>query len=344
MITFAVVVLLAILVAAFCGFLEATLYSTSLSTLEAERDSGSKRASAKRFIAMKTNIGVSIASILVLNTLAVSGGATLVGMLAGDVLGPRLLPVFSALFSFAILLFAEITPKTLAAIHWRKCWPLIIWPLTAMNVVFYPIVVATRWFSRVLAGGESQDSVTEAEILAVVRMGAKYGQISEKESRLVHNIINLEEKQVRKIMTPRTVVFSLDGALTVGEAARAAEGKGLTRIPIYEEDREDIIGYVLSHDLFSTKTLREPNASIRTLAKPISFIPETANVLALLTTSLELRNHIFVVVDEWGSMAGIVTLEDVIEEILGHEIVDETDKSVNLRETARKRRRQKPSE
>ncbi|MBI5569754.1 MAG: CBS domain-containing protein [Desulfomonile tiedjei] len=117
--------------------------------------------------------------------------------------------------------------------------------------------------------------ITEEEILASVRIGAMVGEISHDESLLVHNIINLENRLVREIMTPRVVVFSLDANLTVSEAIKAVDEKGFTRIPIYEGDRENIVGYIIIHDLFSVKTLSNPETPIRDLGKPISFVPET---------------------------------------------------------------------
>jgi CBS domain containing-hemolysin-like protein len=160
---------------------------------------------------------------------------------------------------------------------------------------------------------------------------------------LVHNIINLENKTVREIMTPRTVIFSLDARLPVSEAIKAMDQKGFTRIPVYERDRENIVGYVMIHDLVSAKTLSNPQASIKTIAKPISFVPATKDALALLTTFLQQRRHIAIVVDEYGGVAGLVTLEDLIETLLGNEIVDETDRVVDLQESARQLRRQHPS-
>jgi len=174
-------------------------------------------------------------------------------------------------------------------------------------------------------------------------MGATEGEITHGESRLVHNIIALEEKQIRSIMTPRTVIFSLDATTTVHEAVQAVDQKGFTRIPIYEGDSENITGYILTHDLLAAKTLTNPDQPIKSIAKPIEFVPETKDALALLTTSLAKRTHIFVVVDEYGGVSGLITLEDLLETLLGAEIVDETDRVVDLQETARKKRPQMPS-
>jgi CBS domain containing-hemolysin-like protein len=290
---------------------------------------------------MKTNIAEPISAILVLNTLAHTAGATLAGMYAAQALGSGRVPLFSVLFTLAILFLSEIAPKTLGAVYWRGLWSVIVWPLIAMKYALYPAIVVTQWFSRLFASQGSVPTVTEDEILAAVRMGAKQGEISRRESRFVHNIIGLENKQIREIMTPRTVIVSLDAGMPVKDAVKAVDGKGLTRFPIYEEDREDIVGYIMIHDLYSSKNLKTPEAPVKTLAKPISFVPQTTDCLTLLTRSLTQRTHIYIVVDEFGGVAGLITLEDLLETMLGDEIVDEMDLEVDLQETARKQKRQR---
>lgn len=338
-----VVVFLTIFISAHCSLFEATLYSTRTAALEAEKASGTRPRRARRFMDLKRNIAVPIASILILNTVANTGGATLAGMYAHEVLGSAVVPIFSAGFTLAILFLAEIMPKTLGAVYWRHFWPFIVWPLRVMNYALYPAVLLTQKFSNLFTRGRSVPQVTEEEILALVRMGASEGEISDRESRLVHNIIDLENVRIREIMTPRTVIFSLDADISVTDAVSAIDAKGFTRIPIYEEDRENIIGYIITHDLFSARALSKPDTPIRSIAKPISFVPDTTNALALLTRSLGQRKHIFVAVDEYGGVAGLITLEDLVETLLGHEIVDETDRAVDLQEIARRKRPQKPT-
>ncbi|MBM4328855.1 MAG: HlyC/CorC family transporter [Deltaproteobacteria bacterium] len=340
---FVLVVVVTILVSALCGLLEATLFSTRRTTLEAESVGGPRKSLALHAIELKRRISVPIASILILNTVANTGGSSVAGMYAPEVLGPAGLPLFSIGLTLGILFFAEIMPKNLAAVHWRKLWPFIVWPLTALTYALYPAVFLAQKFSDLITRGQQVPTVTEAEILASVRLGASEGQITNRESRLVHNIINLEDRPIREIMTPRTVIFSLDAQMTVEEAVKAVDRRGFTRIPLYEGDRENIIGYMIIHDLFSGRLLANPQQPIKSIAKPISFVPQTTNSLALLTTALKQRAHIYIVVDEYGGVAGLITLEDLIETILGDEIVDETDRAVDLQELARQRRTQRPT-
>jgi CBS domain containing-hemolysin-like protein len=292
---------------------------------------------------MKKKIGATIASILILTVVADTAGSAVAGIFAAEALGASMLPVFSAVLVLTILFVGEIIPKTLGVVHWRTLWPYIVWPVTIMKDVLYPAVIVTQKLSNFLTRGHKPPSVTEEEILAAVRLGALEGQITPGESLLVHNIISLEDKQIQEIMTPRTVIFSLDADMPVGEAIKAVDRKGFTRIPVYEKEPENIIGYIIIHDLFSARTLSDPNAPIKAIAKPITFVPETKNALALLTIFLKKRRHITVAVDEYGGVAGLVTLEDLIETLLGDEIVDETDVAVDLQERARQLRRQHPS-
>lgn len=344
MITLVVVVFLTVFISANCSLYEATLYSTRTVTLEAERERGDRRKLAERFISLKRNISAPIAAILILNTISNTGGATVAGMYAGEELGPAMIPAFSVFFTLAILFFAEIMPKTLGAVYWRKAWPWIVRPLTFINYALYPAVVIAQRFANLLTPRRKAPAVTEEEVLAMVRLGAQEGEIKASESRLVHNIIMLENKQIREIMTPRTVVFSLEADMPAGEALKAAETCGFTRIPIYDDDRENLIGYIIRHELFSSKTIASPHIPIRSIAKPISFVPQSTDALALLNAAVRQHKHIFVVVDEYGGMAGLVTMEDLIETVLGDEIVDETDTVVDLQESARQRGRRLPGE
>ena len=333
------VVCITIFISAQCSLYEATLYSARIGSLEAARSKPRLHGLARQMIAMKRHIAAPISAILILNTLANTAGATIAGMYAHSVLGATLVPLFSIVFTLGILFVAEIMPKTLGAVYWRSIWPFIVWPLSAMKLMMHPFIVVTQKFTELLTRGNTPPPVTEEEILGVIRLGAKEGEISLLESQMVHNIINLENRQVRDIMTPRTVVFSLDQSLTFQEAAAMAADKGFTRIPVYQDDREQIIGYVLRHDLGAVPNPQDTPATLHPLIKPITSVDETENCLLMLTRFLKKRAHIAVVHDEYGGMAGLVTLEDLLETILGAEIVDETDREIDMQKAAREKRK-----
>jgi CBS domain containing-hemolysin-like protein len=329
------VVVLTLGISALCSLFEATLYSTRMAMLEAVGPQGNRGKLAQRLLQMKRQIDAPLSAILILNTIANTAGATIAGVQAAKVFGASGAILFSIAITLSILFLSEILPKTLGAVYWPRIWPLIVWPLTAMKVMLHPAIVVAQTFTKLLTRGHSPTDITEDEIVAMARMGAQTGEISPEESRMVRNIIELENKQAREIMTPRPVIFALDANLTVEEALPMLNAKGLTRVPVYEENREHIIGYVMLQDLSAAQTFQRSHMHLRALAKPISFISETINCLALLTTFLKFRRHIAIVSDEYGGVAGLVTLEDLIETLLGMEIVDETDHVVDLRRNVR---------
>lgn len=338
------VVVITIFVSSQCSLYEAVLYSTRLGTLEAAKAKGKKRPYAAKMIEMKSQISVPLAAILILNTIANTAGATIAGMYAHQVLGANMVPLFSVIFTLGILFFAEIIPKTMGAVHWRKIWPYIVWPLTVMKYGLYPLILISQKFTEMLTRRRAAPHITEEEILGVIRLGEKGGEISRWESMMLHNIINLETIKVTEIMTPRTVMFTLDGKLTLEEAIVKAGKKGFTRIPIYMDDKENIIGYIIKDELNSAKYVNQPKTQLSSLAKPIPIVSENDNCLALLAAFLKKRLHISIIMDEFGGVEGLVTLEDLIETVLGAEIVDENDDVVDLQKLARNRRKKRMEE
>jgi CBS domain containing-hemolysin-like protein len=331
------VVFLTIFISFQCSLYEATLYSTRMGALESAKTKKKQKSVALHMIQLKRDISMPLSAILILNTLANTAGATIAGMYAHKVLGPFMVPVFSILFTIAILFLAEIMPKTLGAVYWRNVWPFIVWPLHLISRALYPAIIVTRAFSNLLTRGKAPPPISEEEILGVIRMGAREGEISYLESRMLHNIIELENKPVREVMTPRTVMFSLDANQTVDTALQAFTEGGFSRIPVYEDDKDNIIGYVMIHDLSTAKVLSAPETLVHSIVRPVSFVSEDSNCLTSLTEFLKKRSHLSIVTDEYGSVRGLVTLEDLLETVLGMEIVDETDRATDMQKLAHKR-------
>ncbi|QTA82890.1 CBS domain-containing protein, DUF21 [Desulfonema limicola] len=331
-----VVVMVTILISSQCSLYEAVLYSTRMGTLEAEKTIGKKKVQAVKMINMKTKISTPLSAILILNTITNTAGATLAGMYAGRALGDSMVLIFSICFTLGILFFAEIIPKTIGANQWKNLWPSIVWPLTIMTYILYPFILVIQNVSRLLSYTKSvPPPVTEEDILGTIKLGARGGEISQWESLMLHNIINLETKMVEEIMTPRTVMFTLNEDMTVQEAFKKAGEKGFTRIPVYRGDRENIVGYIMINDLSSAQIIARPDEKLNSIIKPIMFVREDESCLVLLTNFLKKRLHIAMIGDEYGGVAGLVTLEDLLETILGTEIVDETDSVVDLQKMAR---------
>lgn len=324
---------LTILLSATCSLLESVLYSCRSSTLIAAESKGKYKDAAKKLLQMRKQISDPIAAILILNTVANTAGATIAGMLAINVLGIKYLPVFSIAFTLGILFFSEILPKTIGALHWKILWPFIVTPISVMQWVLKPFIKIIRTISNSLSGNKKSPLITEDEILAMISVGAKEGEISKGESNLVHNILELESHLAESIMTPRTVIFSLDEALTVDQAFELAKGKGFSRIPTYRGERENIHGYIIMRDLAEAK-VSQSDQSIGHLVKDIFYVSRHDNCWKLLNSFLRKKQHIAMVNDTYDGIAGLITLEDLLETMLGQEIVDEKDKTADLQKMA----------
>lgn len=332
------IVFLTMTISGICSLFEAVLYSTRVGTLEVAKKNKQKKTLANKLLNMKRNIAAPIAAILILNTISNTAGASLAGMFAAKEFGENYVLLFSILFTLGILFLSEIIPKTVGAVHWRYLWSVIVVPLSFIKLMLHPLIYITQKLSNFITRGQPHESITEEEILAAAQMGAREGEISDQEHLIIDNLINLENRIVKEIMTPRPVIFSLDARLKIKKSLQIAAEKGFTRIPIYEEDREHIIGYVMIHDLSSANNLENPDISLKDIARPMPFVPETINCFTVLFDFLRTKKQVAIVIDEFGGVSGLITLEDLLETLLGHEIVDEHDKAIDLQEVARKQK------
>ena len=335
MLTLVLAVGLSIVVSATCSLLESVLYSTRVITLEAS--AAADKAKAHRMLNIKSKIENPLSAILILNTLANTAGASLAGWAAGEVWGAGSLWVFSLVFTLAILLFSEIIPKTVGAVHWKLLWRHSVTPILSMCLVLKPVIMLTQAVTRLITKSRDQGSqISEDEILAAARLGATGGEISLLERDLIQNIIHLEDVKAADILTPRTVMLMVDAKSELGEVRSRAAGWPYSRVPVYQETMDQVVGYILKNEILSAPQGRNAD-QVREMAKPVSFVPASANALSLLSSFLRRREHLYMVVDEYGGIMGLVTLEDVLESLVGSEIVDESDTVADLQEMARQR-------
>jgi CBS domain containing-hemolysin-like protein len=345
--------LVAIGVSFLCSLLEACLLSLPRSYVESLADGGSR--AGQRLVKMKKDIDRPLAAILTLNTIAHTAGAAGVGAqaakvwsaAAGDsgaideaaaVGGGAAVGIASAIMTLLVLIFSEIIPKTLGAVHAKKIAPAAALLIGAMIVVSYPVIVPLEWINRVFSRGQNENTISRAELLATIKLGEASGAMRQREYNIASNLIALSSIRVSDILTPRTVVFSLPEGMTVGEAREKHAPIRFGRIPIYAGEREEITGYVPRHVVHVQRHEANDERPLKDFAKPIAFVPETASAIDALEMLLRKKQHIAIAVDEYGGVAGIVTLEDVIETLLGEEIIDETDTVEDMRELARRRR------
>ncbi len=289
---------------------------------------------------LKKNIQQPITAILTLNTIANTMGAAVAGASAAVVFGKENLVWFSVFFTLTILLFSEILPKTAGVAYAKNLASWIALPLNGLIKVMSPLIWLCQAVTHLIPKQEKEPLVSIEEIQAVAVLGRKSGEIEPQQERVIANILKLQDKTVRQVMTPRTVVFSLSEDLTIDEALKMREQWSRhSRIPVFDKDQDDVVGIVLSRNVLLSLSEGKKHQKLSTLMQPVHFVPEAAPLNKILMEFFEQRIHLFVVVDEYGSVTGVISLEDIIEEIVGREIIDESDTAGNLREYARHRKK-----
>lgn len=320
-----------------CSLFEAVLYSAPMRSIEALAQAGSR--GGRIFRELRSNVDRPIAAILSLNTAANTAGAAIAGSAAGVLFGHNGLVYFSAFLTVAILIFSEIIPKTVGVMHAARLAPVIARPLWMLTWAMTPVVWLAGRVTRLVAGKRREEVVTGGDIRAMARLGLKTGGISLYQEKAIANILCLDRKTAEDVMTPRTVVFSLDASLNLESALKKPRRWEHSRFPVYEGDPENIVGIVRTSELFMALAQDREGLSLRDIMKPVHFVSEGARLNQVLKEFLDLRQHLFVVLDEYGGFSGIISLEDILEEILGQEILDESDQVADKRELARQRKR-----
>jgi len=326
---------LSICISAFCSLCEAVLYS--ISTIQVEMLKKSGHSSANLLQNLRADIDEPITAILTLNTIANTVGAAIAGAAAVKLFGDENLIWFSGSFTLAILLLAEIIPKTLGVSFAIRLAPYIAPPLCWMVLILKPIVWTCRSITRLLPQSKDDGNYSAEELQTIAALSLKSGEIEADQERVITNVLELQSKIVRQVMTPRTVTFSLNEHMTVEEAMKvSAELSSHSRVPVYDNEPDNVTGIIMRKDVLLAAAENKTKITLSRLMHPVHFVPETAPLNRILIDFFDRRQHLFVVVDEYGSMTGIISMEDILEEIVGREIIDESDKTLDMRELARK--------
>lgn len=315
-----------------CSLLESVLLSVTPGFLGAyeKRAPGTGRLLRR----LKQSIDRPLAAILSLNTMAHTVGAAGVGAQSLVVFGSEYVAVTSALLTLLILVFTEIIPKTYGALYWRELAPLTARTVQLMVFLLYPLVAACMALTRMISRGRAKHTFSREEFQAIADIGLREGQFREEESRIVKNLFLLRKLSADDVMTPRTVMFRLPAEMTVGEAAGIPDVK-FSRIPIYQQDPDHIVGFVLKSDIYREASQGRQGRPLLELRRELPAVPETVPLNQIFERLLKERRQIVLAVDEHGGVAGILTLEDIIESVLGIEILDETDAVADMRALAR---------
>ena len=331
--------LLAVGVSFLCSILESVLLSINMpfvSVLEREKP---KTGALLRD--HKENINKSIASILILNTIANTLGAAAVGAQAENIYGHEAVFYVSAILTFAILFFSEIIPKTIGAVYWKSLAPFAAYVIRFFIWLTYPIILLTLFVTDRIKKDTDLSGLSKEELLESTLISEDEGVLREQESDVIENILQLDKIKVEEILTPRTVVYALDGTRTLRDIIDNEEAiYKFSRIPVYDGSIENISGLVMTKKIFK-HVHQDDQQTLADIQKNIFKISENIPVSKALDLFIKRKDHMFLVVDSYDQTEGIVTLEDCVETILGVEIVDESDSDVDMRELAKQKMRLK---
>ncbi len=327
-------VTLAICISAMCSVCEAVLYSISSSQVEMLKKSG--HSSATLLEKLRSDIEEPITAILTLNTVANTVGAAIAGAAVARLFGDHNVIWFSAAFTLSILIFSEIIPKTVGVSFAIKLAPYIATPVHWMVIFLKPIVWLCRTIVHIIPKKKDEEAISAEELQTIAALSLKSGEIEADQERVINNVLELQSKIVRQVMTPRTVTFSLEEHLTIEETMKLVmKLSSHSRVPIYDTEPDNVTGIIMRKDVLLAAAEQKTSLTLTKLMRPVHFVPETAPLNRILIDFFERRQHLFVVVDEYGSMTGIISMEDILEEIVGREIIDESDRTKDMRELAR---------
>jgi len=336
--------LISIVISFLCSLWEAVLLSITPSYAQVKLKEGSRIG--QQLQSFKENIDRPLAAILTLNTIAHTVGAIGVGAQAAQIwaeTNPMITSVaVPAIMTLGILILSEIIPKTIGVNHWRKLVPFVVKSLQIIIFLLYPLVWLGQFITRALKKDKSQSVFSRSEFLAMAEIGVEEGHVGLQESEIIENLLLLHTVQAKDIMTPRPVVKVASEEMAIQDFFKNNEELPFSRIPLYERvAREEISGYFLKDKLHTSLLHDKGNEPLKSISREIIIIHELFAIPELFKLFLEKREHIALVVDEFGGMAGIVTMEDVIETLLGTEIIDEADHSVDMQELAREKWKQR---
>ena len=333
-----------ILFSFLCSILEAVLLSITPAYVGIQEQTDSHIAAD--LVRFKDDIDRPLAAILTLNTIAHTVGAIGVGSQAALIFGESMLeiagvPIISlealiaGMMTLAILIFSEVIPKTIGANKWEALTPFTIASLKIMLVVLAPLVWTSQYITRHLKKDKDKPVLSRTDFLAMAKLGTESGVLEESEQTIIHNLLRFSKVLVKDVMTPRIVVNTASEEITVREFQNVNSNLPHSRIPVYREKNDNITGYVLRDDILLNLAETQDHILLKALRRDIVVVHRTVPIPDLLDTFLIKKEHMALVVDEFGGMEGIVTMEDIIETLLGLEIVDESDNEADMQALAR---------
>lgn len=318
-----------------CSILESVLMSTPISYITMREDEGFKPAS--RFKRYKQDTARPIAAILSLNTIANTFGAAGVGSQATEVFGSQWFGIVSAIMTLLVLIFSEIIPKTIGTRYWKRLMGFATHAIHVLIVIMYPFVWLVQTVTHLFASKEDESAVSREEVAAMADVGEDEGVIDEGENKIIQNVIKLNNIKAYDVMTPRVVAAVAPESMTLAEFFKKEEFGHFSRIPVYAEDEEYITGYILRRDALELLAEDKFDQTLGSIRRDIPYFNEELSISDIWEQLLHRREQIALIINEYGAFVGILTLEDVIETILGLEIIDENDEVSDMQQYARER-------
>jgi CBS domain containing-hemolysin-like protein len=326
-------VLLALLFSFLCSIAEAVLLSITPSYIEKLKLTNPKKAARIKLLRFD-DVDRSLAAILTLNTIAHTVGAIGAGAEATKVFGDVWFGVFSAAFTVFILVFSEIIPKTIGAVYWKSLTGSVVSFVHWLIRLLYPLIVLSEMITKLISRGKKHHMFNRDEFLAMAGLGERTGLIDKHESRIINNLFKLKSLKAKDIMTPRSVVTSFQQDLKVNEIYQTVIDTRFSRLPVYDQDLDDSDGFVLKSDVLAAQTKGE-KLPLKELKRELHVVIQDMALPMLMESLMNDSQHIALVVTEYGDVAGLVTLEDVMETLLGLEIMDELDQVQDMQVYAR---------
>lgn len=318
-----------------CSIMESVLLSTPISFIKTKEKTNER--SAKIFIDLKNDIDKPLSAILTLNTIAHTVGAAGVGAQAAKLWGDAYVGIASAILTILILVLTEIIPKSIGATYWRNIAMTSAHIIKIMVYITYPIVLVSAFITKAISKNKTSQTTSREEICALADIGTEEGIFENKENKIIQNLIKLKSLKVTEVMTPRVVVATANENMTLEEFLENKELLKFSRIPIYSGNDENITGYVLRQEVFEKLAEDQMGFKLSNIKREIIIVPYTKPLFDIWDILLEKKEQIALVVDEYGGLDGVITMEDILESLLGFEIIDEKDTVENMQQYARER-------
>lgn len=333
----------ALAISFLCSVLEAVLLSTPMSFITAKEQEGKKSATLLKNL--KNSVDRPVGAILSLNTIAHTIGSAGVGAEVTRIWGDEWFGIASVILTLLILIFSEIIPKTIGSNSWRSLALPSAGIIKFLIYITYPFVILSELITKLFSTKEKDNTVTVSreEVSAMVDMGTDEGVFKESESRIIKSCLKLSNVKAKEIMTPKIVLEMADESMSLKEFYDANDWR-FSRIPIFKEDKDNVTGYVLKDIILEELSEDQFDIKLSEMKRPILTFSEDESVFTIWEKMLGMREHISIIVDEFGGLRGVVTMEDVLETMIGVEIVDEQDTTTDMQELAREVYQQRQTE